>query len=1572
MNVTARKYNPGFLSDDEMVVSFCVRTSEFESIVEMLRDCRGSSNSHQIVIGPRGFGKTSLLLRIAAEIRRDAALSSRFFPIVFAEESYEVSTAGEFWLECLSRLAVQAPHRKDDPDLNRTYDELRSILDDRTLGERCLGALLDFSDREGKRLVLFVENLNTMFREMTDPDAGWRLRKILQTEPRIILLASATSRFDQIDNPDQALYDLFRITSLRPLDMQECVALWEAVSGQESRQGTIQSLRILTGGNPRLFVIVARFGASLSFRELMADLLDLVDDHTEYFRSHLEALPAQERRVYLALAELWKPATTKEIANRARLETSKCSAQLTRLVERGIVEVAGGTARRKQYYLTERMYNIYYLLRRFRGPQRLVESLIRFMESFYSPPALRDIGYGIARDALNVHGDLRALHEIAFEQLLLLPALAQHRGELLATFESNSGSIAMKPSDMQADHAPVGSDASIEAAGRELIERGSTLREKKRLDEALSIFDEVISRYGESTMPNLSDLAAKALVRKGEIFWALNRAEEALETCEEVVRRYGEDEAPVLRETVAVALLNKAVALQGLSRLEEALAINEEVVRRFGASENSNILVTVAKALCEKGITLGKMSRMQDALQVSDELVRRFGGNEEKDAITAVAKTLCNKGSILERMNRSEEALAIYDEVVRRYGTSDELALQEMVATALLNKGAALGEKNRPNDALLAFDEVVRRFGTSEEPTLLGTVTLAMSNKGYSLAALNQPREALAIYDDVVRRYGASEIPNVLEAVGKALFNKANALHTLNRLEDVLSVYEEIVRRFDTNETPIFHEMIATALCNKGITLGKLGKYEEAVTTYDDVVGRFGTSDAPVVVEMVTKSFLNKGYALSALSRLEEALAAYEEAIRYPGEIRNPSILALVAHALVKKGLTLVALKRSEEALASYDEAIRRYGMSSESSVRGLVAQSLLNKGVALATLNRFAEALEACDEVVRQYGASEALDLLQSVAKALVNKAGILLTMTRRKEALYVCDEVVLRFGESGEPVLVHMTADAFYVKGATLLELNRPVEAHAAFDEVLRRSPAAERTAIPELAAKALLGKGLAFDKLNRPGEALAAYDEVVRRFDESKNLFVGGPVASALARKVPILDNANRRVEAVAIHEELVRRVGEDAPEYHELIEQALLDRANFHLVCGRHTSAIETASQVLEQGQFQSAENRLRAHFIRARATLAAGDTHGCEPDVEAILADLPELGTLPKENLQALMELSIQLGPRRMQKLIEVSPSADLLLPLTTALAQEQGLLPRVAREVEEVAQDIRKKLKALRDEASRGSSRTDNDGQTRNQHRTSGIIIRDKWNRTLPVRQGPVRLAVVGERGEKSNSWKIWMENNGEIYFSIREKNPGFKVSLHKSGKQHIKMGSEYWGQWHEPDLYAGPMVATSAKLVFPAWGMREEEKMGEEEEEIWKRNEIEIDAPKEGRLIAVNVFIRTEGQSLKQEDGRSETLAVWRREDGKEAHLIVSEESERNFKDIVKRTLTNKTVLQSLKKEIGDEVWDDDRTIIATLAGPTNEGGNYILSVAMTIQARDGKHGKDFIPIVSGVDFLD
>ena len=709
MAVTARKYNPGFLTDDELVASFSVRTHEFASILEMLLECTGRSNTHQIVIGPRGSGKTSLLLRVAAELRRAPELQSDFFPIVFAEESYEVATAGEFWLECLAHLAAQAPRGDDDPDLHRTFEELRTIRDDRTLADRCLGALQDFSDREGKRLVLLVENLNMMFRDMSDPDAGWRLRKVLQTEHRIVLLASATSRFDEIDDPEHALYEQFRVLSLCPLDTSECATLWETVAGQCPRPGTIRSLEILTGGSPRLLTIVARFGAELSFRKLMASLLDLIDDHTEYFKSHLEALPAQERRVYLALAALWKPATTREIADHTRLDTSKCSAQLTRLIERGAVQTAGGSTRRKQYYLTERLYNIYYLLRRSRRSDRLVEALIHFMESYYSPSELKDISARIIRDEESFTNEMQSLSQAAISQLIELPALADHREELLAI---------------------------------SVIRKAVILLRSNRIEEALTQLDELVRRFGDSQAPEIVRAIASALVAKGAIMDELGRMLDALASYDEAVRRFWNSDVPEVAECLATAFVNKGSTLSKLNRHDEALAACDEAVHRFSEVEDLGLPGLIGNALVIKGFVLNKLKRPQEALAVCDEVVAQFGQSETPVFFESVAKALFHKGVIYGDLNQPDDAIAAYDEVVHRFGRSEYPSVRQLTAMALAHKGFILGRLDRPEEALLTLDDAIRRFKENEQPdspfwiefALLETAEIELESENYGVA----------------------------------------------------------------------------------------------------------------------------------------------------------------------------------------------------------------------------------------------------------------------------------------------------------------------------------------------------------------------------------------------------------------------------------------------------------------------------------------------------------------------------------------------------------------------------------------------------------------------------------------------------------------------------------------------------------------------------------------------------------------------------------------------------------------------------------------------------------------------
>ena len=579
-----RTYNPAFLAEDDLRRTFSVRKHEYSSIIETLRESTGPANQHMLVIGPRGSGKTTLLLRVASEIGQDALLSSRLHAVVFAEESYQVSTCGEFWLECLSRLSEQ-PQLPSDIDLKQSWSDLRATSDDKMLEVRCLSALIEFADQLGKRLVLMVENLNMMFADMVEPDVGWRLRHTLQTEPRIILLASATSRFDEIVHRGKALYDFFHVYWLQPLTNAECAALWQSVT-QKEPTGDLRSLEILTGGSPRMLAIVAQFGASLSFGELMGDLLTLVDEHTEYFKRHLEALPTQERRVYLALAEEWRPATTREVAERARTDTNRCSAWLKRLVERGAVATAGGTPRRKLYYLTERMYNIYYLLRRHGGTSKVVESLVQFMVAFYSDDDLQKIQRRLVIEAppfpdprSSMYGDL----------------LAQ-----LTTFLQERGN----PVDPRQDYEllvrllDMGQPVPPDAAAAALFNKAVALGQARRQTEELAVYEDINKRFGDEPMSAIVAAAvARSLVNRGVVLAQLGRADEALEAFADVDRRFSTDTTPVVQGAVGRALVLKGGVFEELGLDQDAMRVYRDVLDRFARERDRAALGVRADAL---------------------------------------------------------------------------------------------------------------------------------------------------------------------------------------------------------------------------------------------------------------------------------------------------------------------------------------------------------------------------------------------------------------------------------------------------------------------------------------------------------------------------------------------------------------------------------------------------------------------------------------------------------------------------------------------------------------------------------------------------------------------------------------------------------------------------------------------------------------------------------------------------------------------------------------------------------------------------------------------------------------
>jgi len=414
MVLTFAKYNPAFLSDEELISSFVVREKELELVLETISNNSGKSNQHLLLIGPRGIGKTMLIRRAAIAVQRDKELNEKWCPIIFGEESYKVFTAGEFWLEAIFHLKKQTNLEK----WANIYDSLKKEHNHEHLCSLALDRLLDFAKKSNKRLLLLVENLQLIFGEQFDKREAWVLRHTLINEPDIMLIGTSTTRFSQLDFQSEAFYDMFKITKLEPLETAECRKIWYFMTREELPDEKIRPVQIITGGNPRLLAVVATFAKGKAFQLLMDDLVQLVDDHTDYLKSNIESLAPLERKIYVTLLEKWDPATAREIALEARENVNKTSSLLNRLVDKGAVMVFEEKPRLKTYQAAERMYNIYYLMRHSGNRESRVHAAVRFMVTFYQEEELVSLVKGIAVEACNMNLQSGTDHIAAYKALL--------------------------------------------------------------------------------------------------------------------------------------------------------------------------------------------------------------------------------------------------------------------------------------------------------------------------------------------------------------------------------------------------------------------------------------------------------------------------------------------------------------------------------------------------------------------------------------------------------------------------------------------------------------------------------------------------------------------------------------------------------------------------------------------------------------------------------------------------------------------------------------------------------------------------------------------------------------------------------------------------------------------------------------------------------------------------------------------------------------------------------------------------------------------------------------------------
>ena len=732
-----RKFNPGsFQSDEEVIEQFAVRRRELNMVLEGLR---GNIDSplceHVLVVAPRGRGKTMLLARVAAELNIDEELSECFLPVRFMEESQEIFNIADFWLDTLFYLARESV--KYDPDLARELRKTHADLTDRwreeALADRVFDTVLDAADRLGKKLVLMVENLQALCEDVDD-DFGQQLRDALASEPRMMLLATATSRFEGLDDAKQPFFELFRIVDLEPLGTEECRRLWQVVSGDVVSGREIRPLEILTSGNPRLLVIVAGFAQHRSLRQLMEELVVMIDDHTEYFRGHLEVLGRVERRVYLALIDLWQPSSTGEIAARARMEVRPVSTMLGRLVSRGVVRFEG-SGRKRLYSVAEPLYSIYYKLRRERAAATVVRNLIHFMVAFYGIGKLYQMfGQPSLESAIVREGIERAL-------------AGQPRSE--DSFLRVAWSAVRYISDRATANAQF-------AAELRLKEEIQTALKEQEFERVVEIGNHFMDSGGVDASLMPESLVAYILHMRAIAYEKLEDFEGVIGVGNEMVERFEDASDQTVLARMARVLIHGARARQERGEFGLAVSAYDEMLARFGNSEVADLQFPVALALFEKGDMQIQRGEFELAVSAYDEMLARFGNSDAPEVQVIVALALSQKGDM--QVQRGEFGLAVsaYDEMLARFGSSDAPEVQVLVAWVLSQKGMMQIKIGRAEEALRMCAELEERLGALADDEKVVFVWRARYVHALALLLKNRRRMAM----DVFRSAYAVFVPN--------------------------------------------------------------------------------------------------------------------------------------------------------------------------------------------------------------------------------------------------------------------------------------------------------------------------------------------------------------------------------------------------------------------------------------------------------------------------------------------------------------------------------------------------------------------------------------------------------------------------------------------------------------------------------------------------------------------------------------------------------------------------------------------------------------------------------------------
>jgi TPR repeat protein len=372
--------------------NFIIRKMEYQVILDAILNKKPNDPlQHELILGRRGSGKSTLLKRIEIEIVENPKLYKNFIAINLAEEQAGIYRLFDLWEQVIHELVSQHHFVIKMPDYN-------SFADDQSYTRQLYALIHDACKFNKKRIILLLDNFDRIVENFTDD--GSLLRETLINYNDIQIIAGSTRMDEHFWKYDMPFYNFFRTHKLEALSREEMNTLithWSNLLNipalkefVKNNPGKIENIRILTDGLPRTMQFFIQIVLQKSESETYDYLKKTMDNVSPLYQERLMSLTPQLRKIVFEMAFIWEACTTKQLVEKAKMESKLISANLKTLVDKGIVDKIETHKKQHLYRISERFFNMWLIITQGNPDQkRKARWLSIFLENWYSASDLK-------------------------------------------------------------------------------------------------------------------------------------------------------------------------------------------------------------------------------------------------------------------------------------------------------------------------------------------------------------------------------------------------------------------------------------------------------------------------------------------------------------------------------------------------------------------------------------------------------------------------------------------------------------------------------------------------------------------------------------------------------------------------------------------------------------------------------------------------------------------------------------------------------------------------------------------------------------------------------------------------------------------------------------------------------------------------------------------------------------------------------------------------------------------------------------------------------------------------------